>query len=843
MLLSGCEGAAVEPTNEVVSATAIEAERVATTNSVASITTATIAELLDKSTTKEDVRAAFGQPSYIGKSVYWVGDDLVHTEIWRYDQAPQGYSYEWGDNQGAIDLDGLISRKLNAQLLLYWSEEGKLLDAIYYYRDSNGKLQTLLPALRLSQSSSSTDNRIAREEGLRIGSSVRVQNGFDTTRLPEGADNAVAFRAVPGRTYRLAALTEHFAQLIEVREGEGWYDGWVPVWTLTDEAAPIKEQAAERWRADKAGASIYWQPTDDAEARSLEPGERLLVVGASGDWRAVIVEEAAQAALPRIVWVKDEGDALVSESKLQGLFDSAEAAYPLVRAVVYHYVREGVAKAKLAHLLGKPQAVERSGNVRSTGEPMETLTRWRYESDSAELLIDWSSEDKVASFRLSPREEGQPYTAEQPLLWQADSDLAYNFFIGRTDRALLISGEDGGFSGMHYDSNVYALDPETGRKLWQRDLGYENDRYMFSPDRRVMAVHIPTGAADEGQRHERLEVLDTSSGKSLWTLDRELADDTIDVSYQLAGDTIAMLYTTGEFDHPSTHRSFIEAYALRDGGKRWTRELEQVGSLVPTLVATDQLLIQYSGLTGVSIGREVVAYDPSTGEESWRKEGQAAQLLGWVENFNFEARALDNKPNRLWMMDAAEWTWIDMSTGQSLARLSRGPDKGYEIVDDRYAVQLTTKDGSELAYGGEVTSAWIELASGQTKWTAPGRLDSAIVVDDAVYARVDGKLQRLRLSDGQRQWESKLNYGGRLQWFDGHLLSAVPSGIVVIDPQSGEALYRMAGTGSGAYDAIAHWQMRAQLTALDGKLYIGSDNGLFSVADRLAKLPAAPANR
>ena len=843
MLLSGCEGAAIEPTNEVVSAAAVETERIATTGSVANITTAAIKERLDKSATKDDVRAAFGEPSYRAQSVYWVGDELVDTDIWRYDQAPQGYSYEWEDNQGAIDLNGLLGGKVDAQLLLYWSEEGKLLDAIYYYRDSDGKLQTLLPALRLSQPSSSADNRIAREQGLRIGNSVQVQAGFDATRMPEGADNAVAFRAVPERTYRLAALTEHFAQLIEVREGEGWYDGWVPVWTLTDEAASIKEQAPERWRVDKAGVSVYWQPADDAEARPLDPGERLLVVGASGDWRAVIVEEAEQAALPRIVWVKDEGDALASEGKLQGLFDSSEAAYPLVRAVVYHHVREGVAKEKLANLLGQPQAVERSGNVRSTGEPMETLKRWRYESDSAELLIDWSPEDTVASFRLSPREEGQPYTAEQPLLWQADSDLAYNFFIGRTDRALLISGEDGGFSGMHYDSNVYALDPDTGRKLWQRDLGYENDRYMFSPDRRVMAVHIPTDAADEGQRHERLEVLETSSGKSLWTLDRELAGNTIDVSYEMAGDTIAMLYTRGEFDDPSTHRSFIETYALRDGRKGWTRELEQVGSLVTTLVATDQLLIQYGGLTGVSISREVVAYDPSTGEESWRKEGQAAPLSEWAENFKFEARALDNRPNRLWMMDVAEWIWVDTSTGQTLARLTRGPHKGYEIVDDRYAVQLTTKDGSELAYGGEVTSAWIDLVSGQTKWTAPGRLDKAIVVDDAVYVRADGKLQRLRLSDGQLQWESELSYGGWLQWFDGRLLAADVSGVVAIDPQSGEALYRMAGTASGSYDTIAHWQTRAQLTALDGKLYIGSDNGLVSVADRLTELPAAPANR
>ncbi|GBG08953.1 hypothetical protein PAT3040_03570 [Paenibacillus agaridevorans] len=834
-LLAGCENSATQAPSPSVTPAATNQKAISLASaSTLEITDASIREHLDGTTTKSQARSAYGQPSYIGKGVYWIGNDLVDVEVWRYDQAPHGYTYSWDDSQGYLDLRGLLSGKVNGQLLLYWDEQGKLLDATYHYHDSDGNLQTLLTAAQLEYPSSSTDNRIAREQGFRIGDTVQVHAEIDATRLPQGADNTVVYRAVPGHNYQLTALTEHFAQLVDIREGEGWYDAWVPVWMLTAEASSLSQQAPEQWSVAADGTPIYWQPADDAVARRMDAGERLLVVGSSGNWRAVIVEEKDLKAEPRVLWIKDEGT-YIHEGQVNDLFDSTQASYLSARTVAYYFVREGAPQAELEKLLGLPQAVERSGNVKSTGEPMETLERWRYESETAELLIDWSPQGKVVDYTFSPREEGQPFTKEQSLRWRTTSDLAYNFFIGRTDRALLISGEDGGFSGMHYDSNLFALDPATGRKLWQRDLGFHTDRFILSSDRRYMAVHMPPENNAEQERLGRLDVLDTSNGSNKWTLKHNLPDDTFDVSYGMAGKVVAMIYTTGDFYSPNTYRSFIEAYALRDGRKLWSRELNHPGRFIPSLIAGGKLIIEYGMDSGVPVGNEIAAYEPKNGKEVWRMEGMAAPLSEWADHFYYEARALDDRMDQLWVKSPLAWTLVDTNTGDPLSTLPRRDDIGYEIVNDRYAIRLSTKDGAPLGYNSDVTSEWLDLGSSKTLWTMDGTLERAIVVGDAVYAWSEGTLRRLRLSDGHQYWLSKPTSRVWLQWFDGQLLAASDAGVLVFDPHNGEALYRIAGTRHGGYDAMEHWRTRAQLTVLDGTLYIGSDNGFFSVADRLVK--------
>src|SRR5690242_19915065 len=67
-------------------------------------------------------------------------DDDLHQAVWRYDISPiQGYSYE---NLDKIDVNGLDQGKIQAQLFVYWSNEGKVDKVALWFTDKDKRIYT-----------------------------------------------------------------------------------------------------------------------------------------------------------------------------------------------------------------------------------------------------------------------------------------------------------------------------------------------------------------------------------------------------------------------------------------------------------------------------------------------------------------------------------------------------------------------------------------------------------------------------------------------------------------------------------------------------------------------------
>src|SRR5690606_6120043 len=96
----------------------------------------------------------------------------------------------------------------------------------------------------------------------------------------------------------------------------------------------------------------------------------------------------------------------------------------------------------------------------------------------------WTEDGRLYEFELQSADQvGQPALPNSRKLqtsWRINSDLPLNSLIGMAEDRLLIAGHDGGFSGMHEASSVYAAERKTGKKLWQVDLDYSFIGYMLS---------------------------------------------------------------------------------------------------------------------------------------------------------------------------------------------------------------------------------------------------------------------------------------------------------------------------------------------------------------------------
>ncbi len=765
--------------------------------------------------TQDEATELLGADFTSEASSFYLNEDWVPTRVWTY-----------------------LDKASSARLQLYWSEEGMLLYAVLYDRDPQGNERSYVPSIGALTASSSDDNPLAAENGIRIGQTSSVKTGTAGYDMIGSREPRLSYFAVPERPLMIRSLTDTLAEI----DDDG-IRSWVPIWYLTNEAENLEEIAPFK-ASVTPGTPLYWYPNAGREAVTVTEDETAYALRAFGEWYGVALPDSASRQGYGLLWVhKDRIKA--SETDWKPVYEDPGATPEAIAAIDRAELRiGGLSGASAEKIFGRPQSVEASANIERPGK-LKTLPVWRYENADTQLTLTWSDADRLLNYRFRDGSgkydigNEDPYTTEQPIImkttdavrsplartasvdydWRIETELPFNFLIGEAGRTLLIAGEDGGISGFHEASHLYGVDKTNGRKLWKYDFGYGLHLFALSPERQTIVFYRPLDNSN-GKSSYRLLAMNTRDGKTRWERTVEIDDETWEQTYE-ASDSVAVLAVVVGDEEKRTTR--LEARDIRSGKVVWSTRLEGVGRLLPNPDQSPVVIVQTEGPAPTDT--KLMAFDARSGKAKWELKGRSSDLTS--DGILATGGPSDSrKPAGFWSRDEEKKLILgDRLTGAEKLILPVTFEYGthYDGIDDRYMFKQQSEDGERLYDSKNVTSSLIDLQTGETVWTVAGKADNGAIADGILYFCLDLKPRAVELADGKTVWEADFEAWGNLHLFGDRLLVEGIPDVYALNLKTGRVESRFHDVRIGYYEYIVD----GMLAVRDGDLYIGSSNGYF----------------
>ncbi|MFD0587459.1 PQQ-binding-like beta-propeller repeat protein [Paenibacillus sp. GCM10027627] len=653
------------------------------------------------------------------------------------------------------------------------------------------------------------------------GQSVHLRVGFNGYVDMDMALDEGRLPLPGGSTYKLFAEAGDSAEI----HHESGYGGWVPKWYLSDEAKHIQDISPIVLET-VGGAEVFPYPSSQNEkSHKLQQGETLYAYVEYGDWYGVIAKRISEPQFRHgLLWISKSSVVVIGNQSYWFVNDGkSESASRNTIAAVYGLLVPGLSQDRVTDIFGPPSFVEASENLASTGEKVKVLPVWIYENKHERLEIRWGENKTVASLHyFESNIDGTTFV--QPFMpsiqaeweWRVKSDLAYNFLLEEIGDILLIAGEDGGLSGMHINSNLYALDEATGKKIWQFDLGYDQHHYGLSEDQSLIAF-MKREKNKEGYEVYRMTTMEVATGKKVW--ERVLEPGGVVNSFQVAGNVISYFQHEQRWDDGSVSPRSLVSWDLITGKKLWEKEWkEEMHFISPG--RSNVIVLQNESSFSEPFRYTLYGYDVRTGELVWQKD----ERRGAYEQEMSDSVRLASNGEAFWTRSDKELLLTDPLTGEDLYRLPIKGESSYEAIDGRYFF---------FREPVAVKSSLIDLKTGKSLFQIDGKASFGQVEGRELAYWLDGGVMFYDLQKGEHQpmhSERKFSImGGPIVYFQNKKIGALPTegGLYMID-SSGKATARIADARVGIYDITPGEFLRGYLTRSGDWLYVGSSNGFFS---------------
>ncbi len=655
---------------------------------------------------------------------------------------------------------------------------------------------------------------------------------------------------------------------LRAKDGTG-ASGWVPAWYASDAASE-----AEAVRAVKltpaAGAKLYLAP--GSKAAWAYDGGPLVSNVRVGEWYAVSLATGRTmtdeyAPRPLLLWIK-AGDA-ESKQPVNGGLLKPESGYSAeqIREMLDGLLRSGASREAVLDLLGEPLSrvdarmtfpdqPDSEGFYHWTSGGVD----WRYERPDAHLIVRLSDEGRLTGVNwMLPlkRYEQQTYYSwlqtpdfasvyrPLPLLpsltpetdWRTVIGTDYAYLEYASEDTLIVRGDDGGFSGMHYSSMLYGLDRETGKIRWMFDAGWSAMSVIPDPsgDSLTVSGYLPKGSSpNDAGLIARVRMND---GSLLWTYPLPQNAQTI---ARAVGDSIVVLTAAAESDGMGT----LVALDRRTGKPRWKQQIRSLRSY-------DLLNGAGSGDPYVLLGqgKSLRALDPSDGRTAWSLSSENGTIDGG-QSFASPPSSppvLAKRDGTRWIkFDGEGWRKIDLTNGKTLVRYPLDTDGsfedlggGYLLVQEQEPTESSKFSDSEI---DRLRTKLIDASSGRELWTRGGAVANGLIDGDILYAVVDRIPSALNLKTGDLIWEARTNglhpnraftHGaGSFLIVGDHLLLPYDEDLLVFERGTGRQLGRLDGFRFGYPELRDTYSRSSLLNEADGKIYIGSASRSFAVLDK-----------
>lgn len=299
--------------------------------------------------------------------------------------------------------------------------------------------------------------------------------------------------------------------------------------------------------------------------------------------------------------------------------------------------------------------------------------------------------------------------------WQANLDSRVRFYQ-TTDFGIVLVGTE---------RSLYALDGQTGERIWRRDTG-RIDETAVTP---VPGTDLVLFARDLGSK-SRLEAVDVITGATIWQSER-VKGDVMQLGADPESDLIAVvLVKDAKGSGELKRKPVVHVMKLSDGDELWKRELdgeiemmpsrfgENLGEIAYTLdnyraplLIDGRLFLFYEGAT---------SYDALTGNEREREKfriNESGLALTEADPVVDESRVYISGRGRIRAVNRrtgnVEWKSDDLGNAAEMAIIG-------STLYVRTGGQFTRlKDGDIQAKGPFGVSA-IDTRSGETIWRYKG---------------------------------------------------------------------------------------------------------------------------
>lgn len=301
--------------------------------------------------------------------------------------------------------------------------------------------------------------------------------------------------------------------------------------------------------------------------------------------------------------------------------------------------------------------------------------------------------------------------------WQADLDSDVRFYQ-TTDFGVVLAGTE---------RNLYAVDGQTGQRLWRLGTGRINETAVTPvPDTDLVLV-----ARDLGSK-SRLEAIDIISGGRLWQSDK-VKGDVLQLAADPSADLLAVVLVKeprGQAGEEFKKKPIVHVLQLSTGEELWKRELDSDIEMMPArfgeglgevaytldnyrapLLLDGRLFLFYEGAT---------SYDARTGKEKEREKfkiNESGLALTEADPVFDDVRIYISGRGRIRAVDRrsgnVEWKADDLGTAAEMALLGK-------TLFVRTGGQFTRlKDGETDSRGPYGVSA-IDTDSGKVLWRYKG---------------------------------------------------------------------------------------------------------------------------
>ncbi|MCM3042576.1 PQQ-like beta-propeller repeat protein [Paenibacillus motobuensis] len=633
---------------------------------------------------------------------------------------------------------------------------------------------------------------------------------------------------------------------------------WTPLWYWTKDAGQVVQLGDMKWITLSSKAKLALTPNSSITWDNKVAGDsEWIAVAQWKSWVGVLAnpepwQQDGEIYQPVLLWIEKQD--IASEVLLPpGIFaPSSKISTDMIRYMASWLLVPGTDSSYVKKLLGAPQFIETSGNLQmENGNPMQLGKTWRYERPDGQFLVTFSQEGKLERtswiipgadgsrsiytgldyrdsyhFMNTPMSE----TLQMDPLWRRQGDLDFAYLLAATPDVLLIKGDDGGFSGMHQSSNIYAVTRTDGKKLWQVEAGF-GILQVEAADSGDMVTILTDYNPEAKQYENRLRQIRLSDGKVLW--ERKSEDQGYRVGMGLAQNSVIMLETPDMEE--KDHLAQLSVFDNTTGKLKWKREVPakaqifNAGGQNPYVLVRDQKALN--------------AYDPNSGQVKWTVElqGQRSDYASYDAYYPGGPRInpLEPPSSSRWIQLGDRWMLLDLRTGNSLTEYSLTANERIEMIDERYLlVQRMAKTANHTGVSRseeQYESALYDAEREQELWTMKGRASKGTIAGDILYLLADGIPTAVRLGDGTSVWQmnhitaeaENMSYfagGGYIVMSDYLLLPYGPN-LLVIDRQSGDLLGRMQNMLMGYAELRELESRNGTINSSGDELYVGTANG------------------
>ncbi|WP_128895847.1 outer membrane protein assembly factor BamB family protein [Longirhabdus pacifica] len=734
--------------------------------------------------------------------------------IWRYDFDSTTYSPV--THNALPDFAGIRDGDISSQLFLHWDDNNKLVTYRIYFKDDEDQIQLELGLPLANITYDSTLIHANSSMSWHIGQSVQVEHDDafvveESAAILKGKYTDVAWSrdtVDPDRTYTVTAVHPFFVELD--------YRMWISIWHLSQEKQQVARTSLQEVEVEQADGKLLYLYPNGPVINTLEKNQKLVIFAEWEDWYAIDEYDNQEAESSMYTqWVRK--DVLDEEEIKEVTYLKLESPEQMT-AYLSHMLLEGTTQEHVKEQLDEPTFIEQL--PASSDRPITFSETWTYEQPDMKLTIEFNDERRLTDWSMTwftswyqsmygekQERTWQAFvpTKEADWSWKVNGELSHNYIVDMMDPIMLVYGDDGYISGMHYYSHLSALDMNTGDTVWTIEASFWGFDYAISSDRKTVAVY--TDFNDPTWR-----MVDIRTGDILF--EQQLEGNYYHNELIKGNNTFAMVVQSGDEE---VQEKWIHVYDDVTGQQKWSKEL-----------ALDETAVEgHSGDDFIVVGPDrITSYDTDSGAVVWflEKEGLQPHVN---KSIDAQVRGFDKPPSVQgnWFLFERELCEIQLITGTVVQCIAVEEYAKYEIINDTYIVLRSAGEiKSDVAIYDVNTAALVW--SGEVK----GWLSEVNAINNKIYFHAYTDQTILYVLDVQTgMLQEKPNNHFFPSYIDESNYFAIQSdeyfsNMYAVDRENDEILYRINNVklNSNLYSL--------SIVPYDGHYYIATENGVIGKA-------------